>query len=252
MAISGKGNTDILDLNTDPPNVDWVDGGGDEEDAQIELVVVGRIHTARNINSNALINTLKKLWNPKHGCEANVIGEKLFFFQFHHWRDKQTVMESQPWHFDHHVMILDDAKGNMKPSEIPLNSVPFWVRIYDLPFRGRSNEDNARRIGDKIGTARIMNVPNKCERLPVFCYICGLLGHGEKDCEENGIRRNFSEKLRVNTPWKATKNESLDDAVDLSNAVRKLFITKPTSPIYVNREESFERDENTPLSTQSL
>uniref|UniRef100_A0A803M515 CCHC-type domain-containing protein n=1 Tax=Chenopodium quinoa TaxID=63459 RepID=A0A803M515_CHEQI len=172
-------------------------------------------------------------------------------------------MESQPWHFDHHVMILDDAKGNMKPSEIPLHLVPFWIRVYDLPFRGRSNEDNARRLGDKIGSyitmdksdviginksLRIrvlvdvnkplkkvmelrtgrgtMEVPIKYEKLSVFCYVCGLLGHREKDCDENGVRRMYDESLRVATPWKATKNESYDEAGDLSKAVRKLFITK--------------------------
>uniref|UniRef100_A0A803MA42 Glycoprotease 1 n=1 Tax=Chenopodium quinoa TaxID=63459 RepID=A0A803MA42_CHEQI len=128
-----------LDLNKEAEVVDWVDDGGEEEDAQIELAI----------------------WNPKHGCEVNVIGNKTFFFQFHHWKDKKSVMDAQPWHFDHHVMVLDDVKG-----------------------------------------------------------------YGEKDCEENVIRRNFNEKLRVTTPWKATKNESYNEEGDLSNAVRKLFITK--------------------------
>lgn len=95
---------------------------------------------------------MKRIWNPKHGCEANCIGDKTFYFQFHHWKDKSFVMEAQPWHFDHHILILDDVRGNCKPSDIALFEVPFWVRVYDLPFKGRTNEQNARAIGNKIGT----------------------------------------------------------------------------------------------------
>uniref|UniRef100_A0A803N6V1 Ubiquitin-like domain-containing protein n=1 Tax=Chenopodium quinoa TaxID=63459 RepID=A0A803N6V1_CHEQI len=36
-------------------------------------------------------------------------------------------------------------------------------------------------------------------------------GHGEKDSDENVVTRKFIERLRVSTPWKATKNEIIDD-----------------------------------------
>uniref|UniRef100_A0A803KQA7 DUF4283 domain-containing protein n=1 Tax=Chenopodium quinoa TaxID=63459 RepID=A0A803KQA7_CHEQI len=176
MASTDEASNQVLDLNKEIEGVDWEDDGGGEEEAQIELAVVGKIHTSRNINANALVNTLKKVWNPKHGCEANVIGSKIFYFQFHHWKDKQHVMESQPWHFDHHVMILDDAKG-----------------------------------------------------------------HGEKDCEETAASRKFSEKLRVNTPWKATKNDIGYEEGDLSNAVRRLFITKQNQQIIDDNEKLEDR-----------
>lgn len=38
-----------------------------------------------------------------------------------------------------------------KPSELQFFSLPIWVRLYDIPFRGRNNESNARSLGDKIG-----------------------------------------------------------------------------------------------------
>lgn len=132
--------------------IDWVVEEEEEEEAKVSLGMVGKIWTERSINANAFVTTMKRVWNPRHGVEANCIDKNVFFFQFHHWRDKEFVMESQPWHFDRHVLVLSDVKGELKPSEIPLHTTPFWVRVYDLPFKGRNSEANARTIGNKIGS----------------------------------------------------------------------------------------------------
>lgn len=89
---------------------------------------------------------------PKARITRKRIENNLFFFQFHHRSDKAFVMESKPWNFDHHALILSDIKGNDRPSKLPLHKVPFWVRVYDLPLRGRNNENNARALGEKLGT----------------------------------------------------------------------------------------------------
>lgn len=132
--------------------IEWVVDGEEDEEQKIALGVVGRIWTERNVNANALITTMSRVWNPKHGMEANCIEKNMFFFQFHHWRDKEHVMENQPWHFDRHTLALSNVSGESKPSEIPLFEASFWVRVYDLPLVGRSSETNARNIGNKVGT----------------------------------------------------------------------------------------------------
>ncbi|KAL2901506.1 Transcriptional repressor NrdR [Bienertia sinuspersici] len=81
----------------------------------------------------------------------------------------------------------------------------------------------------------VMEFPIKYEKLPVFCYVYGLLGHRENDCDNGQVTRRFSEKLRVSTPWKATKvNDIFDDGAESS--ARKLFVTKkPVTPEEVNK-----------------
>ncbi|KAL2941610.1 hypothetical protein RDABS01_029960 [Bienertia sinuspersici] len=260
MANRRNEEEDTVVEEDEDKEAEWVEEGEEEDDAKIELAV--------------------RIWNPKHGCEANIIGNKTFFFQFHHWRDKQFVMEEQPWHFDHHVLIVDNVIGTIKPSEIPLFEVPFWVRVYDLPFKGRNNELNAKSIGEKVGSymgidksdvigitkslrirvkvdatkplcslvdLKMRNgektkVPIKYEKLPVFCYVCGRLGHGEKDCDEVRQGRRCSEKLRVTTPLRKSKIDG--DAVEGEGRAvgRKLFVTKGR-----NTEEQSKFNEMTTL-----
>lgn len=50
-----------------------------------------------------------------------------------------------------HAIIFDDIQGNFRPSELNLFELPMWVRIYNLPFKGRLNLTNVEALGKKIG-----------------------------------------------------------------------------------------------------
>lgn len=75
----------------------------------------------------------------------------MYMFQFHHWRDKHRVLEGQPWHFDQHALLLGEINGNGKPFNIQLHYLPIWVRVYNLPFKGRLNTKNVENVANKIG-----------------------------------------------------------------------------------------------------
>uniref|UniRef100_A0A803L9B5 CCHC-type domain-containing protein n=1 Tax=Chenopodium quinoa TaxID=63459 RepID=A0A803L9B5_CHEQI len=84
------------------------------------------------------------------------------------------------------------------------------------------------KVEIKTGRGSI-EVPVKYEKLPVFCYVCGMLGHGEKDCDDVFVARKFSERLRVSTPWKASKIDEKIEENQLGKAAKKLFVTKTQS-----------------------
>ncbi|XP_074314076.1 uncharacterized protein LOC141649280 [Silene latifolia] len=222
-----------------------VNGGKEQE----KILLVGKLWASRAINVKAAIETMIKLWNPSQPIVGNVIDakDKTFIFRFHTERDKARVLEGQPWHFDKFMWCFDEPNQSGKLTDSSLNFFPIWARIYDLPISGRTSLSNATRLGNSLGSfmhfkhgpnpeldrairvrvlfdireplktaipirvrdGRTISFPVKYERLPTFCYGCGIIGHGEKDCEHGPYEDEdlkFGEWLRA-SPWKVVKTE---------------------------------------------
>lgn len=129
---------------------EWVDEGNEDEEDQISLGLIGKLWSERSLNPTAFMTTIKNVWVTQYDVYINMIGRNLYQFQFYHWRDKEKVLAGQPWHFDKVALLLAETDAARTPSELQIFSLPIWVRIYDIPFRGRNNESNARSLGKKL------------------------------------------------------------------------------------------------------
>lgn len=250
VEVQGKAEEDVLE---------WIDQGEDEEveNDKVELGLIGRLWTQRNPNPNAFITTMKSVWYVKHGVDIVNIGRNLYQIQFFHWKDKLKILQGQPWHFDKFPLVLAEIDKAIKPSDLEIFYLPIWVRFYDIPFKGRDNEANAMILGNSIGRfmemerqskirfekslgirvqldvreplkesvkirirgGKVCILPVKYERLPLFCFYCGRMGHGSSECMEysgdSTPERKFGVSLRA-SPWKKFKEEeeSLPGGVD--------------------------------------
>ncbi|KAL2939926.1 hypothetical protein RDABS01_001308 [Bienertia sinuspersici] len=249
--------------------LEWVIDENSDEDSKASLVLIGKVWAKKRINPRAFMDTMKTLWNPKHGLEARRVDDNLFSFQLYHWRDKAKVRDGQPWHFDRYTICLSDINDDGKPYEFQLHTLPMWVRFYNLPFRGRGNETNAVMLANKVGSfikadkegeteidrslrlrvaidvqkplkdeiklklrgGESTKIQVKYERLPQTCFICGCIGHGDRDCDEHNGDTSPLKRLGTwirASPWKKKEKEEKNEKERTSQCSRRLFVAKPT------------------------
>ncbi|KAM0911781.1 hypothetical protein ACQ4PT_013257 [Festuca glaucescens] len=72
--------------------------------------------------------------------------------------DYDFVMRGGPWIFNQNALIVKNLDEAAQPSKSVLNSVPVWVRIYDVPW-GKQNDVWGKRYGNGLGKALDVDVP---------------------------------------------------------------------------------------------
>ena len=119
--------------------------------------MVGRLLIDKLVNFGALKNTLATLWQPVKGVcikeleSMDAFEAPRYLFQFFHEVDIKRVIDSGPWSFDNHTLLVQRLKENEQPGQILLFNVDFWVQVYKLPI-GFMSEKIACSIGNHIGS----------------------------------------------------------------------------------------------------
>ena len=187
--------------------------------------IVMKILTMRSINLDTLRKNLRMLWKPNQGLQISKIDEEMFLVEFGDGKDKQKVLEMCPQCFEKQLIVLKEFEGQLVPRDIEMKHCPFWVQIFNLPLKSRTKE-TGWTIGSTLGEVLDVDVSNsgvhwgrclrvhvsvdiikklsrgkkinieggetkwvifKYERLPNFCYRCGMLDHAIKECSEGPL-----------------------------------------------------------------
>ena len=182
----------------------------------------GKFLTDKVINFPAMKNTMASVWRPGKGVCIKDLSPSLFLFQFFHEVDVKRVLDSGPWTFDQYILLVKRLEEKEQPRNVPLYFTSFWTQVYNLPI-GFMSAKILKDIGNYVSTflesdehnlmgvwrnymrirvtidvrkplKRRMKLKKagedgiwvdfKYEHLNIFCFICGLLGHIEKQCPQ--------------------------------------------------------------------
>ncbi|PPS01252.1 hypothetical protein GOBAR_AA19412 [Gossypium barbadense] len=212
---------DLANLNISDDDEEIIEGQSinEKEDEEYELCLIGKVLTESVVHSPSMIRTLAEAWHPVSGISITDLGEKRSLFRFYHEIDIKRVLRGTLWFFNRHLVLLHRLEKGEQPLQVPLISTKFWVQIHNL-LGGFKSEGMAPQLGDfsekfieydvglitkgikklrvrvkldvrrplkikkriAIGQNKTIYAMFKYEKLFLFCYLCGRLGHGEGFC----------------------------------------------------------------------
>lgn len=174
----------------------------------------------RRVNLELVARVLKIAWKTKANFEVSDLGENRALFLFQTMDDLDRVLQLGPWSYDKYLIILHKLQAGNSTQKACLERVSFWVQIHGLPTMTQTKEVGTS-IGEMLGVVEKVDVDDKgfsmggflhdrvsvsitepqCrgrkirsgrenllwvdfkyERLPIFCYWCGMMDHNEKEC----------------------------------------------------------------------
>jgi hypothetical protein len=190
------------------------------------LCLVGKLLSDRIVSKEIIKSTLLRGWKLTGPSTFKVLGANLFIIEFKHAWDKSNVLEGRPWIFEGNLFAVEEFNGLTPPTQLTFAKAAFWVRMFNLPLACMGT-DIGHKIGSSVGEVedvdivddgvgwgeflrvrivvdltkplargRMLKVMNKSvwvafqyEKLPRFCFRCGVIRHGVEGCSQTGLLR---------------------------------------------------------------
>nr|XP_023928474.1 uncharacterized protein LOC112039800 [Quercus suber] len=184
-----------------------------------EFALAAKFLTKRVLNAEAIGRTFKPLWKTQRSFQVQDMGNHIMVFVFETKNDVERVLMNEPWCFDKHLVLFQKYVSGQPIHQLQFNLVPFWLQFHGLPIDHLTDETTVM-IGNLVGNVihsqikeklmggdflrirvnveitkllcrghwvlleagREVWVLFKYEKIPNFCYWCGLVSHDDKNC----------------------------------------------------------------------
>ncbi|KAE8766297.1 hypothetical protein D1007_62494 [Hordeum vulgare] len=199
-----------------------LDDEGDDEPHCPEWALIGKVLAPNTLHVNTITVVVRPAWGNLKGLVVRPMGPNMFLAEFGSEADKTRVAMGGPWYLGNkHAILLKDFDVSIKPEDVIFDRLPIWVRIMKLDY-GLMNAERGTPLAARLGEveqvevdengkawgpflrARVVIDPTqpimRCvsvyskkkdttilfdvmyERLSMFCFSCGLLGHSSLVC----------------------------------------------------------------------
>jgi hypothetical protein len=201
---------------------------------------VGKVIAPNKLHVQTISSALRPAWGNPKGLTFNHAGDNLFVAEFGSKADRDRVMEGSPWTVGRHVVLMKKYDVEVQPQMVVFDRFAIWARILALPNR-LMNAQRGLEIAKPIGLVKKVECDDlgRCwgtfmrlrvevkveepllhvvtvfssklqaaecfavqyEKLPIYFFSCGLIGHSTLACL-TPAERDENDEL----PYSAKKN----------------------------------------------
>lgn len=169
----------------------------------------------------------------------------MFVVEFGTLGNRDTALAGSPWIIGRHSVLLKMYDGKLSADEVSFDKMELWVRILNLPL-GWMNDKKGRKPMELLGEVIKMDVDGdgkacgaflharviidvlkpirrgillrlsrleepkwfaaQYEKVPFFCFSCGLMGHSELECPTPAHRVGGRLPYQIGPPIRAPKD----------------------------------------------
>ncbi|XP_072147516.1 uncharacterized protein [Setaria viridis] len=200
---------------------------------QNKWLVIARFYTWRHFKWRSVFLEMCGIWDLKGEVVSRDLRDNRYLLEFKSECGLKYVLRGGPWKYRGDALIIVRYDGFTRPSDVVIESIPLLVRLYDIPI-GMMTDSFVRVLGSKIGGVMeigeevrdfkrvrvnfplanalqpsvhirvkghgVMVFMVKYEGVPHFCFMCGCIGHADRECSDEvhgdgGIR--YGTELRA-------------------------------------------------------
>jgi hypothetical protein len=194
---------------------------GDADLQGPEWALSGKVLGPNLLHVETIRAVVRPAWGNPKGLIVRPMGPNLFMAEFSSEVDMDRVAKGGPWRLGKQAILLKRYDVRIKPEDVVFDELMIWARILNLGFelmnaeRGTSLaaclgkvdrldvDENGKAWGSYLRARVTINATEpimRCisvfskkkntmmhfdvmyERLPLYCFSCGLLGHSSIAC----------------------------------------------------------------------
>ncbi|KAM0859523.1 hypothetical protein ACQ4PT_047154 [Festuca glaucescens] len=206
----------FLELDEDEPPM--------EKGPRTEWKILARYRAQQRPSTHDMFAYFKGVWRLRTTIRYTKLQKNYYMIMLFSQGDFDFVIRGGPWIFNRNALPVKAVEDELQPSEMILDSVPIWVRLYNVPW-GKQKKEPGMKYGNLLGKALEVDAPTsekdmneflrvrvelpydrrlqtqittgitghpssfkvyklKYERVPYYCSHCGFMGHRKFECEK--------------------------------------------------------------------